>query len=68
MALLNLGQPQEGRKVLAEKVTAAVRTAPQITEFREYDMPDIPDEAALAFFAEKGMKKAVNMKKERKRL
>ena len=32
---------------MAEKVTAAVRTAPQTTEFREYDMPDIPDEAAL---------------------
>lgn len=32
---------------MAEKVTAAVRTAPQTTEFREYDMPDIPEEAAL---------------------
>jgi threonine dehydrogenase-like Zn-dependent dehydrogenase len=32
---------------VTEKVTAAVRTAPQTTEFREYDMPDIPDEAAL---------------------
>ena len=32
---------------VAEKVNAAVRTAPQTTEFREYDMPDIPDEAAL---------------------
>ena len=30
---------------VAEKVTAAVRTAPQTTEFWEYDMPDIPDEA-----------------------
>ena len=47
MALLNHGQPQKGRKILAEKVNAAVRTAPQTTEFREYDMPDIPDEAAL---------------------
>ncbi|MGB0631480.1 MAG: zinc-dependent alcohol dehydrogenase, partial [Alphaproteobacteria bacterium] len=32
---------------MVEKVQAAVRTAPQTTEFREYDMPDIPDEAAL---------------------
>ena len=32
---------------MVEKVTAAVRTAPQTTEFREYDMPDIPPEAAL---------------------
>ena len=32
---------------MVEKVTAAVRTSPQTTEFREYDMPDIPDEAAL---------------------
>lgn len=32
---------------MVEKVNAAVRTAPQTTEFREYDMPDIPDEAAL---------------------
>ena len=32
---------------MPEKVLAAVRTAPQTTEFREYDMPDIPDEAAL---------------------
>ena len=32
---------------MVEKVTAAVRIAPQVTEFREYDMPDIPDEAAL---------------------
>ncbi len=32
---------------VAEKVIAAVRTAPQTTKFREYDMPEIPDEAAL---------------------
>jgi len=32
---------------VVEKVMAAVRTAPQTTEFREYDMPDIPDDAAL---------------------
>ena len=32
---------------MPEKVRAAVRTAPQTTELREYDMPDIPDEAAL---------------------
>ena len=32
---------------MAEKVLAAVRTAPQKTEFREFDMPDVSDEAAL---------------------
>mgnify|MGYP001317035242 FL=1 len=32
---------------MVEKVTAAVRIAPQVTEFREYEMPDIPPEAAL---------------------
>jgi len=32
---------------VAEKVQAAVRTGPQTTEFREYDMPEIPNEAAL---------------------
>jgi threonine dehydrogenase-like Zn-dependent dehydrogenase len=32
---------------LSEKVLAAVRTAPETTEFREYDMPDIPDDGAL---------------------
>ena len=32
---------------MSEKVVAAVRTAPQTTEFREYKMPDIPEEAAL---------------------
>ena len=32
---------------MADKITAAVRTAPQTTEFREYNMPDIPPEAAL---------------------
>lgn len=32
---------------MPEKVQAAVRTAPQVTEFREYDMPDIPDDCAL---------------------
>ncbi|MBL4647082.1 MAG: zinc-binding dehydrogenase [Rhizobiales bacterium] len=32
---------------MVEKVLAAVRTAPQTTEFREFDMPDIPDDAAL---------------------
>jgi threonine dehydrogenase-like Zn-dependent dehydrogenase len=36
-----------GEKNVVEKVTAAVRIAPQTTEFREYDMPDIPDDAAL---------------------
>jgi len=36
-----------GETSVAEKVTAAVRTAPQTTEFREYDMPEIADEAAL---------------------
>lgn len=32
---------------MSEKVLAAVRTGVQRTEFREYDMPDIPDDAAL---------------------
>ena len=32
---------------MTEKVLAAVRTASQTTEFREFDMPDILDEAAL---------------------
>ncbi len=32
---------------MSEKVLAAVRTAPETTEFREYDMPDIPDDGAL---------------------
>lgn len=32
---------------MVEKVLAAVRTAPSTTEFLEYDMPDIPDDAAL---------------------
>jgi threonine dehydrogenase-like Zn-dependent dehydrogenase len=30
-----------------EKVQAAVRTGPSKTEFREYPMPDIPDDSAL---------------------
>lgn len=32
---------------MAEKVLAAVRTAPSTTEIREYPMPDIPEDAAL---------------------
>jgi threonine dehydrogenase-like Zn-dependent dehydrogenase len=32
---------------MSEKVTAAVRTGAQTTEFREFDMPDIPDDGAL---------------------
>ena len=32
---------------MAEKVLAAVRTGPERTEFREFDMPDIPDDGAL---------------------
>ncbi|MBD3677913.1 MAG: alcohol dehydrogenase catalytic domain-containing protein [Rhodobacteraceae bacterium] len=32
---------------MSEKVLAAVRTAPETTEFREFDMPDIPDDGAL---------------------
>ena len=32
---------------MAEKVLAAVRTAPSRTEIREYPMPDIPPDAAL---------------------
>ena len=32
---------------MAEKVLAAVRTGPSTTEFREFPMPDIPDDAAL---------------------
>lgn len=32
---------------MPEKVLAAVRTAPQTTEIQEFDMPDIPDDAAL---------------------
>lgn len=32
---------------MSDKVLAAVRTAPQTTEFQHFDMPDIPDDAAL---------------------
>ncbi|KMK65025.1 zinc-binding dehydrogenase [Puniceibacterium sp. IMCC21224] len=32
---------------MAESVLAAVRTAPETTEFREFDMPDVPDDGAL---------------------
>jgi threonine dehydrogenase-like Zn-dependent dehydrogenase len=32
---------------MAERVLAAVRTAPGTTEFREFPMPDIPDDGAL---------------------
>jgi threonine dehydrogenase-like Zn-dependent dehydrogenase len=32
---------------MAERVTAAVRTAPGVTEFREFPMPDIPADGAL---------------------
>jgi len=32
---------------MGEQVLAAVRTGPGTTEFREYPMPDIPDDAAL---------------------
>ena len=32
---------------MAEKVLAAVRTAPSKTEIREYPMPDIPFDGAL---------------------
>ena len=32
---------------MAEKVLAAVRTGPSKTEFREFDMPEIPNDAAL---------------------
>jgi threonine dehydrogenase-like Zn-dependent dehydrogenase len=32
---------------VAEKVLAAVRTAPSTTEIREFPMPDIPEDAAL---------------------
>jgi threonine dehydrogenase-like Zn-dependent dehydrogenase len=32
---------------VAEKVLAAVRTGPSRTEFREYPMPDIPEDGAL---------------------
>ncbi len=32
---------------MAEKVLAAVRTAPSTTEIREYPMPDIPEDSAL---------------------
>ena len=32
---------------MAEKVQAAVRTGPSKTEFREFPMPDIPEDAAL---------------------
>ncbi len=32
---------------MTETVLAAVRTGPERTEFREYPMPDIPDEGAL---------------------
>ena len=32
---------------MTEKALAAVRTAPEVTEVREYDIPDSPDDAAL---------------------
>ena len=32
---------------MAEKVQAAVRTGPHKTEYREYDMPDVPEDGAL---------------------
>ncbi len=32
---------------MSDKVLAAVRTAPEVTVFQEFDMPDIPDDAAL---------------------
>ena len=32
---------------MSDKVLAAVRTAPEVTEFQEFDMPEIPDDAAL---------------------
>ena len=32
---------------MAEKVLAAVRTAPSKTEIREYPMPDVPADSAL---------------------
>src|SRR5579883_1567432 len=32
---------------VAEQVLAAVRTGPSRTEFREFPMPDIPEDAAL---------------------
>jgi threonine dehydrogenase-like Zn-dependent dehydrogenase len=32
---------------MAEQVLAAVRTGPATTEFREYPMPDVPDDGAL---------------------
>ena len=32
---------------MAEQVLAAVRTGPGRTEFREFPMPDIPDDGAL---------------------
>jgi threonine dehydrogenase-like Zn-dependent dehydrogenase len=36
-----------GGTALVEKVLAAVRTAASTTEFREYPMPDIPEDGAL---------------------
>ena len=32
---------------MTEKVLAAVRTAAETTEFQEFDMPDIPDDASV---------------------
>lgn len=32
---------------MSEKVIAAVRTGPEQTEFREFNMPDVPDDGAL---------------------
>ena len=32
---------------MTEKVQAAVRTGPSRTEFREFPMPDIPEDSAL---------------------
>ena len=32
---------------MTEKVQAAVRTGPSKTEFREYPMPDVPEDSAL---------------------
>jgi hypothetical protein len=32
---------------MTEKVLAAVRTGPSIMDFREFPMPDVPEDAAL---------------------
>ncbi len=45
--MLGAWRPPSLEKLVVEQVLAAVRTAPSKTEFREYPMPEIADDAAL---------------------